>query len=301
LTYAERQKLGITTIGAVDVDLAERTRLRRQRAREAETNKRRIAGVMSRDVYEEGSAASWRPWEDQGISRSTWYRRRRLARVENGDERVEPSKPSKPSKPLIQNGWIHPPLGGSLATPARPRRSEDDNSQHDTGLRSAGYEVAMAGPAPVSAAFQDRGDASIVLCPTFGHARSPCAPTFHAAQTSELLRGVSLTQCASGLLHSKRPSNEVGRRFLDGSSQFDRKRCNWNSVETLAARFTRAAAMGTHEQRQTIHGSLVGAKLMRGSASRLMSSQSDIGSLNFTGLIQVRRASVCAERGACDD
>ena len=84
LTYAERQALGITTIGAIDVDPAERERLRRQRYNAKRKEKRRAVGVKPRELYEECSNQSVRPWEEEGISASTWYRRRRAARVCGG-------------------------------------------------------------------------------------------------------------------------------------------------------------------------------------------------------------------------
>jgi hypothetical protein len=51
--------------------------IRREQRREAETQRRRKEGVRSRADYEAGSLAALRPWENEGISRRTWYRRQR--------------------------------------------------------------------------------------------------------------------------------------------------------------------------------------------------------------------------------
>lgn len=150
LTYAERQALGITAIGAIDVDREERERLRRQRSREKEKQKRRANGAVARDLYEEGSCESWRPWKDQGISRSTWYRRRAAARVQNEPERVRPSKPSKPSKPSQPTGRIAPSLG---RIDDRFERESAAGQHRETGSRSAGC-IANGCRTPVSTSFR---------------------------------------------------------------------------------------------------------------------------------------------------
>jgi hypothetical protein len=82
LTYAERMFLRITTIGSCDVDKAGRARRRkgrkrlRDRARAAA--KRAARGAVLRSEYLAQSLSRTRPWEAEGISRSTWERRRRL-------------------------------------------------------------------------------------------------------------------------------------------------------------------------------------------------------------------------------
>jgi hypothetical protein len=51
LTYDDRQRLGITMIGAIDMPKAERDRLRKERGVAAKREKRRQEGVMSLDQY----------------------------------------------------------------------------------------------------------------------------------------------------------------------------------------------------------------------------------------------------------
>jgi hypothetical protein len=82
LTYAERQYLRITTIGACDVSRAERQLLSKQKKRERDriraAEKRLLAGARPRDEYLANSLTAARPWVDEGITRKTWERRRRL-------------------------------------------------------------------------------------------------------------------------------------------------------------------------------------------------------------------------------
>jgi hypothetical protein len=77
LTEAERERLQITTIGAIDLDKAERTKRRRARKTAADHERRRANGAMSRAEYEAGSTTARQPWSAAGISRRTWYRRQR--------------------------------------------------------------------------------------------------------------------------------------------------------------------------------------------------------------------------------
>jgi hypothetical protein len=75
LTEAERYRLQITTIGAVDVDKAQRLARRRERARLRDQERRRSAGAKPRAEYEAQSISRSKPWQAMGISRRTWYRR----------------------------------------------------------------------------------------------------------------------------------------------------------------------------------------------------------------------------------
>lgn len=76
LTKEERNMLGITTIGAIDESKAARTKRRRALDRQRKENVRRAKGMKPRKVYEGQSVNSAKPWELEGISRRTWYRRR---------------------------------------------------------------------------------------------------------------------------------------------------------------------------------------------------------------------------------
>jgi hypothetical protein len=81
LSYAERTKLRITTIGAYDVPKSDRTALRKVRKRLADREraamKRAQRGAVTRTEYLAKSLSRIRPWAEEGISRRSWERRRR--------------------------------------------------------------------------------------------------------------------------------------------------------------------------------------------------------------------------------
>jgi len=77
LVEADRRRLGITTIGAADVTKEQRAAARKARKREAMQRRRRNAGAKPRSEYEAAAAGHGKPWEAEGVSRATWYRRHR--------------------------------------------------------------------------------------------------------------------------------------------------------------------------------------------------------------------------------
>lgn len=111
LTYAERKKLGIRTIAPADLTPEEFEEKRKERRKEKEsarqTRRRRKAGAKSRTA----SLAHVKPWEREGISRATWYRRRETGR-ETGpyanklldSKRTELSRVSVESQLEIEKG-----------------------------------------------------------------------------------------------------------------------------------------------------------------------------------------------------
>ncbi|MFT4115596.1 hypothetical protein [Bradyrhizobium sp.] len=152
LTYAERQALGITTIGSTDVGPAERERLRRERYNAKRREKRRAAGVKPREMYEQNSIESEAPWEAAGISRSTWQRRRRrAARVCGDPSRVELSQVCANPRTLAdQNGSLEAPDGSLSAGSGGDREETRANERRDPSLASADCEAVVAGDRPVS-------------------------------------------------------------------------------------------------------------------------------------------------------
>jgi hypothetical protein len=81
VTYARRQRLRITTIGAIDVGERARKELRRRRNRRAHEQRRRANGVRPRAEYRATSRTACKPWEAAGLSRRTWYRKTSAAMV----------------------------------------------------------------------------------------------------------------------------------------------------------------------------------------------------------------------------
>jgi hypothetical protein len=76
VTEADRRRLRLTTIGAIDRSKAERLADRKQRKRQADRASRRAQGAKPRAEYEAASITRARPWDAIGVSRRTWYRRR---------------------------------------------------------------------------------------------------------------------------------------------------------------------------------------------------------------------------------
>jgi hypothetical protein len=80
LSYEERTRLRITTIGSFDVNKRERAKLRKQRKRirdrERQARKRAQRGALPRSEYLARSLARTQPWKRYGIHRRTWERRR---------------------------------------------------------------------------------------------------------------------------------------------------------------------------------------------------------------------------------
>jgi len=79
LSYEERQRIGVRTIGAFDVSREERAQIQRddynQRRREQYARERDKRGGMTREEYRAQSKSQQEPWKAEGISRRTWYRR----------------------------------------------------------------------------------------------------------------------------------------------------------------------------------------------------------------------------------
>ena len=76
LTFQERQRLHIRTIGAIDMNKEQRAARRSALNRKAHMAARRANGAIPRAQYLAESTSGNRPWEAEGISRRTWYRRR---------------------------------------------------------------------------------------------------------------------------------------------------------------------------------------------------------------------------------
>jgi hypothetical protein len=77
VTYAEREKLKLTRIGACDIGKRARIILRRRKHRLRQERRRRENGAKPRSEYLAQSLSRIRPWEARGLSRRQWYRVRR--------------------------------------------------------------------------------------------------------------------------------------------------------------------------------------------------------------------------------
>jgi hypothetical protein len=101
VTFPQRTDLHITTIGSIDVNRRARRLFRKRRRRLYLERRRRVRGARPRAEYEANSLARAKPWEAEGMSRRTWYRRTR-------------GTGPKPANPTLKNGGD----GGTSAKPA---------------------------------------------------------------------------------------------------------------------------------------------------------------------------------------
>jgi hypothetical protein len=71
VTFEQRQRLGLTTIGSIDVKRGARKELRKRRWRFNAERRRRALGMRPQSQ----SLSRLKPWEAEGMTRRTWYRR----------------------------------------------------------------------------------------------------------------------------------------------------------------------------------------------------------------------------------
>ncbi|PPQ16339.1 hypothetical protein CV770_26710 [Bradyrhizobium sp. AC87j1] len=72
LTFIERESLKVRTIGAVGLNKRQRSAIQKAKHKQRESDRRRARGAKSHTE----SLDRTRPWEAEGISRRTWFRRR---------------------------------------------------------------------------------------------------------------------------------------------------------------------------------------------------------------------------------
>lgn len=89
LSDEERTRLRITTIGAIDKSKRKRTAERKEKDRERKRQARAAKGATPRDR----SLSAVKPWEELGISRRTWERRR--ARGETISDAMTQKRPQQ--------------------------------------------------------------------------------------------------------------------------------------------------------------------------------------------------------------
>jgi hypothetical protein len=109
LTDRERTELGVTTIGAIDVNQAARAERRKEKKREANraryARNRQKAGkpAITRTAYEATSAARTKPWNACNMSRSAWYAAGKpdpgQVSTQQGDEPIGGARPVHAAEP----------------------------------------------------------------------------------------------------------------------------------------------------------------------------------------------------------
>lgn len=119
VTYAERSQVGLNTIGACDISKDQRLAFtkakKRERDRLRQEQIRSNRKAKDRKSYEAESLSSLKPWDAEGISRPTWYRRQQR---ETGASRVD-------SIPMDGDTHVSPiEIGGQpVPTSSKPRTS----------------------------------------------------------------------------------------------------------------------------------------------------------------------------------
>ena len=85
VTYSERSRLSLKTIGACDVSRHHRDKLAKERKRERDRKrqeaKRRAEGRVDRKSQQAQTKTAIKPWKEMGVSRATYYRRLRETKV----------------------------------------------------------------------------------------------------------------------------------------------------------------------------------------------------------------------------
>lgn len=76
VTLEQRTRLKLTTIGAIDLPKVERIKRRARAKRDRMAANRQAQGAMTRAEYRK-AVKSAKPWEAEGLSRASWYRRKR--------------------------------------------------------------------------------------------------------------------------------------------------------------------------------------------------------------------------------
>jgi hypothetical protein len=77
ITNQMREALGLRTIAPCDMTPAQLMQWRKAKKRASAERWRRKAGKKPRQAYLANALSRTKPWKMEGISRSTWYRRRR--------------------------------------------------------------------------------------------------------------------------------------------------------------------------------------------------------------------------------
>lgn len=88
VTFEEKTTLALHHIGCIDASAPaleeDRRNRRRRRARERAAAKRAARDATPRDLWLARSLSQTKPWQAEGVSRRTWYRRRKAAAATDG-------------------------------------------------------------------------------------------------------------------------------------------------------------------------------------------------------------------------
>jgi hypothetical protein len=146
LTWADRVRLDIRTIGACDVPKGERVKLAKERKRERDRNrqeaKRREDGRKDRKSHAASTIAALKPWEAEGVSRRTWFYRKakagctEVSRIEvigNGDTLVQSAAGLPPTPPPVSKPRADGVAGRQAGLGDHPPAEFQEAAPHGNG------------------------------------------------------------------------------------------------------------------------------------------------------------------------
>jgi hypothetical protein len=100
VTYAQRQALGLTTIGSVDIKKRARKELRKRRDRLYQERRRRQQGARPQSE----ALSRTKPWEAMNLSRRTWERKRNKSRDATSSAAIFLSTDDRPASAGLEEG-----------------------------------------------------------------------------------------------------------------------------------------------------------------------------------------------------
>jgi hypothetical protein len=181
LRYADRTRLRITTIRAIDVTLRQANKIRKVRKVDAARNARRAAGVVDRETYEQNSLERTKPWKAHGISRRTWFRRRGTSA----------------SRAILTVGaGVGPVPSDRSAVPVEPMKGAAENERNEmestevSHTRSGDHRCARGAPIARSA-----GNSAFAPGKTTAPKAAPPLSSAKKEQEPTLLTAFSIPAC----------------------------------------------------------------------------------------------------------
>jgi hypothetical protein len=128
VTGDEWKRLHLRTVAPIDMTRAERRAFFRVQSEERRRRKRRARGMKTRTEWlEENKTNRTKPWEERGISRSSWFRQGHHKSRETGmaaiKSSIEQPHQSHPSKPRSQRsgGRAKKSMASTSTIPIPPR------------------------------------------------------------------------------------------------------------------------------------------------------------------------------------
>jgi hypothetical protein len=142
VTYEQRQALGLTTIGSINVKKRARKELRKRRDKLNKERKRLAAGARPQSQ----SLSRTQPWRELGVSRAAWYRRnkQRTPSETTSSTPIFLSSEDEPVSPEGRQGRPSGPTDRSKQEPASTDRSKQEPASSKQGDLRLATATALA-------------------------------------------------------------------------------------------------------------------------------------------------------------